>query len=104
VFDGEAVKQVTMSNKDKIEALKNDVKGLKDKIKTLRDQTNDNSLTKISADAVTNLPNGTKHKMKRTLKGHLAKIYATSWAHQDNVHLGMHINIVNLDFFLASSP
>jgi len=53
----------------------------------LREQGNDNTLAKISADSVSSLPNGTKHKMKRTLKGHLAKIYATAWAHQDNVHL-----------------
>lgn len=74
-----------MSNKEKIEQLKNEIKGLKEKIKTLREQTNDNTLTKMSADL--QLPPGQKHKMKRTLKGHLAKIYACAWAQQDNVHL-----------------
>jgi len=74
-----------MSNKEKIETLKNDIKGLKEKIKSSR-ESGDN-LAKLSADAISSLPNGTKHKMKRTLKGHLAKIYACAWAHQDNVHL-----------------
>lgn len=77
-----------MSNKDKIENLKNEIKGLKEKIRAQREQGNDNTLAKLSADVVGGLPSGTKHKMKRTLKGHLAKIYATAWAHQDNVHLG----------------
>jgi len=53
----------------------------------LREQTNDNTLTKLSAETSANLPSGQKHKMKRTLKGHLAKIYATAWSHQDGVHL-----------------
>lgn len=74
-----------MSNKEKIEGLKNEIKGLKEKIKTLREESNDNTLTKMSADLL--LPAGQKHKMKRTLKGHLAKIYACAWAHQDGVHL-----------------
>jgi len=74
-----------MSNKEKIEALKSDIKVLKEKLKAQREQSNDASLTKLSADL--QLPNGQKPKMKRTLKGHLAKIYACAWAHQDNVHL-----------------
>jgi len=76
-----------MSNKEKIEALKNDVKGLKDKIKELREKSNDNTLTKLSAEGAASLPSGQKHKIKRTLKGHLAKIYALAWSHQDAVHL-----------------
>jgi len=74
-----------MSNKEKIESLKNDIRGLKEKIKTLRDNSNDNSLAKLAEASPVAV--GEKHKMKRTLKGHLAKIYATAWAQQDNVHL-----------------
>jgi len=59
---------------------------LKEKIKALREEKNDSTLTKIAGDAA-NLPSGEKLKMKRTLKGHLAKIYATAWSPQDNVHL-----------------
>lgn len=94
-----------MSNKEKIESLKKDVSALKEKLKSKRDNSQaDNSLSKAAADS--SVPIGDKHKMKRTLKGllsylllllfdqlhllflgHLAKIYATAWAQQDNVHL-----------------
>jgi len=76
-----------MSNKEKIETLKNEVKVLKEKLKTARDQSNDGSLSKLTGELPSPIPVGEKHKMKRTLKGHLAKIYAASWNQQDNVHL-----------------
>jgi len=76
-----------MSNKEKIEGLKNEVKGLREKLKSARDQSNDGSLTKFAGELPAPIPVGDKHKMKRTLKGHLAKIYAAAWSQQDNVHL-----------------
>lgn len=72
-----------MSNKEKIEALKKDISSLKEDIKKTRG-TSDN-LSKNAVDV--SLPSGEKPRMKRTLKGHLAKIYATAWATQDNIHL-----------------
>jgi len=71
------------NNKEKIESLKNEIKGLKEKLKDVRANTNE--FSKLPA---TDLPPvGDKQKIKRTLKGHLAKIYSTAWAQIDNLHL-----------------
>jgi len=75
---------------DKHEAIKKEIEDLKGKIKALRE--NDGILGKLGSEADPNFPKGEKLKMKRTLKGHLNKIYAASWEHTptketDGVHL-----------------
>jgi len=67
-----------MSNKEKIEALRAEIKDLKEKINNANADKNDTTLAKLAGDAT--IPSGEKHKMKRTLKGHLAKIYALAWS------------------------
>jgi len=66
------------NNREKIENLKNEIKGLKEKIDGLNADKNDASLSKLAQEQ--NIPVGEKHRMKRTLKGHLAKIYALAWS------------------------
>jgi len=73
-------------SKDKIEALQKQIKTLKDQIKTNRDDKNDTTLAKYMADHTNELVAGEKPKTRRTLKGHLAKIYAMHWS-ANQVHL-----------------
>jgi len=58
---------------------------MKEKIKAHRDQMNDTTLKNFTKE-LPPLPRNDKLKVRRTLKGHLAKIYAMHWA-EDKVHL-----------------
>mmetsp|Transcript_10992 Transcript_10992/g.27774 ORF Transcript_10992/g.27774 Transcript_10992/m.27774 type:complete len:347 (+) Transcript_10992:109-1149(+) len=69
---------------DKINALKKEAEELKEKIKQQRDSKNDKTM-KDSSSSVASCSK-VQVKVRRTLKGHLAKIYAMQWA-QDKTHL-----------------
>jgi len=64
---------------DKIVQAENEVKGLKEKIKALREETNDTTLKQFSKDTPA-VSRTEKPRVRRTLKGHLAKIYSLQWA------------------------
>ncbi|AAW43317.1 conserved hypothetical protein [Cryptococcus deneoformans JEC21] len=69
---------------DKIAGARREADGLKDKIRAAREQTADTSLRAMASDTPP-LPRAAL-KARRTLKGHLAKIYALHWA-ADTRHL-----------------
>lgn len=58
---------------------------MKEKIKSHREEMNDTTLKQFTKDLAP-LPRNEKLKVRRTLKGHLAKIYAMHWA-EDKTHL-----------------
>ncbi|GAM22942.1 hypothetical protein SAMD00019534_061170 [Acytostelium subglobosum LB1] len=71
---------------EKIQQARRDAEAMKEQIRTNRDVMNDTSLKVYTRD-LPNLPKlDGKIKVRRTLKGHLAKIYAMHWA-EDSVHL-----------------
>jgi len=70
---------------DRIAQARNEAEQLKEKIKKIKDELNDRTL-KTAASEIASLPKTEKIKPRRTLKGHLAKIYAMHWA-DDKVHL-----------------
>lgn len=74
-------------SKDKAEALQKQIKALKEQIQTQKNDKNDTTLAKFIAEKASELGNpGEKPKTRRTLKGHLAKIYAMHWS-SNQVHL-----------------
>jgi len=70
---------------DRIHAARKEAEAMKEKIRAHRDEMNDTTLKQFTKD-VPALPRTDKLKIRRTLKGHLAKIYAMHWA-EDKVHL-----------------
>jgi len=70
---------------DKIQQAKKEAEAMKEKIKGHREQMNDTNLKQFTKD-LPSLPRNEKLKVRRTLKGHLAKIYAMHWA-EDKTHL-----------------
>jgi len=74
-----------MANNDRIDSIKKEIEQLKSQIKSRRDEKNDSSLKK-AAESEASLSGSTKPRIRRTLKGHLAKIYAMHWS-SDQVHL-----------------
>jgi guanine nucleotide-binding protein G(I)/G(S)/G(T) subunit beta-1 len=70
---------------DRIAAARKEADALKEKIKAHRDELNDTNLKNVTKDLAA-LPKNDKLKVRRTLKGHLAKIYAMHWA-EDRTHL-----------------
>jgi len=69
---------------EKIKMAKMEVERIKADIKRNKDEMNDTTLKQFSRD--TELLPKCQMKVRRTLKGHLAKIYAMHWA-ADTVHL-----------------
>lgn len=69
---------------ERMSAARREIEQMKEKIKAKRDEMSDTSLKTFTRD----MPPLSKEKLKtrRTLKGHLAKIYAMHWA-QDRTHL-----------------
>jgi len=70
---------------ERIQAAKKEAEAMKEKIKAHRDEMNDTTLKQFTKDLPA-LPRNEKLKVRRTLKGHLAKIYAMHWA-EDKHHL-----------------
>ncbi|KYR00050.1 G protein b-subunit [Tieghemostelium lacteum] len=71
---------------EKIQQARRDAEAMKEQIRANRDAMNDTTLKTASRD-LANLPKlDGKIKVRRNLKGHLAKIYAMHWA-EDNIHL-----------------
>jgi len=70
---------------DKIQQAKKEAEAMKEKIKSHKEQMNDTNLKQFTKD-LPSLPRNEKLKVRRTLKGHLAKIYAMHWA-EDKTHL-----------------
>jgi len=70
---------------DRLPAARPAAEALKEKIKAHRAEMDDTSLKQFTKDLAA-LPRNDKLKVRRTLKGHLAKIYAMHWA-EDKVHL-----------------
>ncbi|KAJ5678010.1 uncharacterized protein N7477_003643 [Penicillium maclennaniae] len=69
----------------KITAARREAEGLKDKIKRRKDELADTSLRQVAQGQTDALPR-IGMKPRRTLKGHLAKIYAMHWS-TDRRHL-----------------
>eukprot|EP01117_Protostelium_nocturnum_P014603 TRINITY_DN556_c0_g1_i1.p1 TRINITY_DN556_c0_g1~~TRINITY_DN556_c0_g1_i1.p1 ORF type:complete len:348 (-),score=114.41 TRINITY_DN556_c0_g1_i1:453-1496(-) len=69
----------------RIAAAKANIEELKEKVKAARETTNDTTLKEVTKD-LPSLPKSEKLKIRRTLKGHLAKIYAMHWTEEANVH------------------
>ncbi|KAJ2113374.1 G protein subunit beta, partial [Coemansia sp. RSA 921] len=69
---------------ERILAAKREAEQLKERIKSTREKLADTTL-KRAAEKVPSLPK-VSMKVRRTLKGHLAKIYAMHWA-EDERHL-----------------
>jgi len=70
---------------EKIQAARREAEELKERIKQNRDAQNDTTLKTFTRD-LPPLPKNDKMRVRRTLKGHLAKIYAMHWA-EDRTHL-----------------
>jgi guanine nucleotide-binding protein G(I)/G(S)/G(T) subunit beta-1 len=72
---------------DKIQQLRKEIESLKEQIKKKRAEKHDTDLAQYVEKTDLGLPpRGEKMKVRRTLKGHLAKIYAMHWA-EDKIHL-----------------
>lgn len=67
------------SVQDKINELRKEAEELKSKIKKIKDDLNDTSLKTAAKDA-SEITTKVPLKVRRTLRGHLAKIYAMHWA------------------------
>jgi len=67
-------------NRQRLEQLQQEIKELKEKIKKNKDDKNDVSLTDYVKNENVDIKQGEKLKIRRTLKGHLAKIYAMHWS------------------------
>jgi len=70
---------------DKVGQTRHEIEQMKEKIRVMKEEVNDTSLKDFTAD-LSSLPKGERIRVRRTLKGHLAKIYAMHWA-EDKVHL-----------------
>jgi guanine nucleotide-binding protein G(I)/G(S)/G(T) subunit beta-1 len=70
---------------ERIQVAQREAESLKEQIRANREALNDTSLRTFTRD-LPNLPPNEKLKVRRTLKGHLAKIYAMHWA-EDRTHL-----------------
>ncbi|KAK6508292.1 guanine nucleotide-binding protein subunit beta 1 [Arthrobotrys conoides] len=70
---------------DRITAARREAEGLKEKIKRKKDELADADLRQLAKEQVEPLPR-TLMKNRRTLKGHLAKIYSMHWS-TDRRHL-----------------
>jgi len=69
----------------KLNGIREEIEKLKEKIRVSREDLNDTSLKDFTAD-LPSLPKADKLKIRRTLRGHLAKIYAMHWS-DDKTHL-----------------
>jgi len=70
---------------ERIAQARREAEGLKEQIRNNREAMNDTTLKTFTRD-VPPLPKNEKMRARRTLKGHLAKIYAMHWA-EDRTHL-----------------
>jgi len=70
---------------ERIQAARREAESLKEQIRANREAMNDTTLKTFTRD-LPNLPKNDKMRVRRTLKGHLAKIYAMHWA-EDRTHL-----------------
>jgi len=66
---------------EKISAIRKDISKLKDKIAENREKMNDTSLSEFVKDSEAII---LEHKVRATLRGHLAKIYAMQWDETSN--------------------
>jgi len=60
---------------------------MKERIKSIKNEMNDSSLKDFAKDVQPLPRTGEKLKIRRTLKGHLAKIYAMHWQEDPKSHL-----------------
>ncbi|KAG9566519.1 hypothetical protein KCU77_g15569, partial [Aureobasidium melanogenum] len=67
------------SIQQKISIARRDAEALKDRIKKKKDELADTTLRDVARQRTEALPR-LQMKTKRTLKGHLAKIYAMHWS------------------------
>jgi len=70
---------------ERIQTTRKDIETMKEKMKQQRDEMNDTNLKQHTKD-LPPLNKNEKLKIRRTLKGHLAKIYAMHWA-EEKTHL-----------------
>jgi len=70
---------------EKVSRARKEIEELKERIAKSKQATDDGNLKNL-AGSVAGFPKDGKPKVRRTLKGHLAKIYALHWS-EDNIHL-----------------
>jgi len=70
----------------RIQQARREAETLKDRIKRKKDELADTTLRNVSSQSHEPIPKNQLMKTKRTLKGHLAKIYAMHWS-TDRRHL-----------------
>jgi guanine nucleotide-binding protein G(I)/G(S)/G(T) subunit beta-1 len=70
---------------ERIQHAKREAEHLKGKLRKGKEELNDTTLKKHAA-TVPSIPRNLKPKVRRTLKGHLAKIYSMHWT-EDKTHL-----------------
>jgi len=70
---------------ERIQQVRKEIESMKEKIKAHREEMNDTTLKQFTKELAP-VPRSEKLKVRRTLKGHLAKIYAMHWA-EDKIHL-----------------
>jgi len=69
-----------MSTQEKVQAARKEAEQLKEKLRAIKEELNDTTLKQyVGEKSATALPKE-KPRIRRTLKGHLAKIYAMQWA------------------------
>jgi len=73
------------SIQERIALARKEAENLKEQIRSNREAMNDTTLKAFTRDLPA-LPKNDKMRVRRTLKGHLAKIYAMHWA-EDRTHL-----------------
>merc|ERR1711964_183184 len=64
----------------RIQQARREAENLKDRIKRKKDELADGTLSGIARSQQEALPKNTMMKTRKTLKGHLAKIYAMHWS------------------------
>jgi len=71
---------MTDDNRQKIDQLNQEIKELKDAVKKNKEKKDDTNLQDYVSENNVETLHGDKLKVRRTLKGHLAKIYAMHWS------------------------
>uniref|UniRef100_A0A6B2L8X0 Uncharacterized protein n=1 Tax=Arcella intermedia TaxID=1963864 RepID=A0A6B2L8X0_9EUKA len=67
--------------------MNNEIKSLNDRIQSIKAEKHDTTLKDVVESSKYKGEHGDRPKVRRTLKGHLAKIYAMQWSSADPFHL-----------------
>jgi len=75
------------NTEEQLKEIRQEIKNLKDKIERVRESKNDITLKQYMHSNNIKIEHKDKPRVRRSLKGHLAKIYAMHWSVIDPVHL-----------------